>query len=157
MEGGDLDAHFVVDAIEQATPTDQYIVFMGFRPGANFENRLDMGWRCDGICTFIFHESPQQVERFANIHVGDLVVLKKRHQFAKTMQLYGHGRVTGIRQDSESHRYLTMNWSTQERVIEVPLMGCNSTVHIRSVEAVEAEMPDAFYEWLEVDRAKNSI
>jgi hypothetical protein len=157
LAGGDQDAHFVIDAIEQATPTDQYIVFMGFCPGVNFENRLDIAWRSDGMCTFIFHESPQQVERFAGIRVGDLVVLKKRHHFAKTMQLYGHGRVTGIRFDSENHRYLTMNWSKQENVIEVPLMGCNSTVDVRSVEAVYDDMPDYFYDWLKVDRAKTSL
>jgi hypothetical protein len=153
LGGGDKDAQFVIDAIEQATPTDQYIVFMGFCPGAEFENRLDIGWKKDGICTFIFHDSEQQVERFASIHVGDLVVLKKRHKFGETMQLYGHGRVTGIRYDRENHRYLTMNWSDQANVIEVPLMGCNSTVDIRSVTAVAVEMPEFFYGWLRIDRS----
>jgi hypothetical protein len=153
LASGDKEAQFVIDAIEQATPTDQYIVFMGFCPGAEFENRQDIGWKKDGICTFAYHDSEQQVERFANIHVGDLVVLKKRHKFGETMQLYGHGRVTGIRYDSGNHRYLTMNWSDQATVIEVPLMGCNSTVDIRSVAAVADEMPESLYEWLGVKRS----
>src|SRR5271163_61950 len=46
---GDNDAQFVLDAICQAIPTDQYIVFMGFCPSADFANRLDIGWKKDGI------------------------------------------------------------------------------------------------------------
>jgi hypothetical protein len=41
-----------------------------------------------------------------------------------------------------------MNWSTQDQIIEVPLMGCNSTVDVRTIEQVEAEMPVDFFSWL---------
>jgi hypothetical protein len=148
LDDGDREVKQIIDAIDQAVPSDEYVVFMGFCPGADFENRLDIKWKKDGTCTFIFHESPSQVERFASIYVGDLLVLKKRQKFGETMWLYGHGRVNGIRYDSENHRYLTVGWSKQEAVIEVPLMGCNSTVDIRSSEAVAAEMPEMFYRWL---------
>jgi hypothetical protein len=53
--------------------------------------------------------------------------------------------VTGIKHDQENNRYLEMNWYPQEEVIEVPLMGCNSTVDVRTIEQVEAEMPAQFY------------
>lgn len=145
---GDSEAKYVLDAINSATPTDSYILFMGFCPGADFNERLDTEWKEKRICRFDYHESEHQVERFNSICKGDLVVLKKREQFGKTMKLYGHGRVNGIAYDEDQVRYLKMDWSNQEEVIEVPLMGCNSTVDIRTIEAVEDEMPEEFYTWL---------
>jgi hypothetical protein len=145
---GDRDAEAVLEAIDRATPSDSYIVFMGFCPGADFANRLDVAWKANGVCTFVFHESDQQSERFNDIWPGDLIVLKKRQRFGETMQLYGHGRVTGIRHDTSSNRYLEMDWSPQETIIEVPLLGCNSTVDVRAIERVEAEMSDTFFAWL---------
>lgn len=145
---GNPDAAAVLAAIDEAEPLDDFIVFMGFCPGASLENRLDVEWKQKGICTFIFLDSPSQLERFNSILPCDLIVLKKRHVFGKTMQLFGHGRVSGVRYDDEGHRYLLMNWSPQEEVIEVPLMGCNSTVDIRTIGQVEAEMPAPFYDWL---------
>ena len=121
---------------------------MGFCPDADFDERLDTHWEAEGICRFDYLESAAQLERFASICVGDLVVLKKREQFGKTMKLFGHGRVTGIDHDDDGVRFLKVHWSGQDQVIEVPLLGCNSTVDIRGIEAVEAEMPDEFYQWL---------
>lgn len=43
-----------------------------------------------------------------------------------------------------------MNWSNQERIIEVPLMGCGSTVNVKSMKTVEEKMPKEFFEWLGV-------
>lgn len=154
---GDADASAVVAEIDTATPTDKSVIFMGFCPDANLANRLDIEWKENGICTFIFLRSEQQLERFNDIWPGDLIVLKKRHQFGKTMLLYGHGRVTGIKYDQNTHRYLEMSWSTQDRVIEVPLMGCNSTVDVRTIERVEAEMPPEFFNWLELSAARASF
>ena len=146
--GGDEDARSLLNEIDRATPRDTYIVFMGFCPGADMANRLDIEWRRDGVCTFVFHESEQQSARFNEILPGDLIVLKKRHQFGKTMQLFGHGRVTGAKYDAENHRYLEMNWADQQEVIEVPLMACNATVDFRTIEAVEDQMPQEFFTWL---------
>jgi len=42
-----------------------------------------------------------------------------------------------------------MNWSNQDEVIEVPLMACSSTINVRTIEAIEDEMPEEFYTWLE--------
>lgn len=145
---GDTDAQAVLDAVGSATPADKRIVFMGFCPDADIANRMDIEWREQGICTFIFHDSAQQSARFNEIWCGDLIVLKKRQVFGKTMRLYGHGRVTGIAHDDEGHRYLRMAWSMQDEIIEVPLMGANSTVDIRDMDQVEAEMPDEFFRWL---------
>lgn len=64
------------------------------------------------------------------------------------MKLYGFGRVSGIAYDNDQVRYLEMDWSDQEETIEVPLMGCNSTVDIRTIETVENEMTEEFYTWL---------
>jgi len=146
---GDADAKYVLDAINHAIPTDSYILFMGFCPGADFSERLDTEWKEKGICRFDYLESEHQLERFNSICKGDLVVLKKREKFGKTMKLYGHGRVSSVAYDESNTRYLVMDWSPQEAIIEVPLMGCNSTVDIKSIEAVEAEMPKEFYQWLE--------
>jgi hypothetical protein len=148
---GDLEAKDVLLAINNAKPSDSYIVFMGFCPNADFNNRLDTEWKEEGICRFDYLESTQQLERFNTICTGDLVVLKKREQFGKTMKIYGHGRVKSVAYDENNIRYLVMNWSSQNGIIEVPLMGCNSTVDIRTIERVEDEMPEDFYQWLDVE------
>ena len=144
----DADARAVLEEIDRATPSDRYIIFMGFCPGADFANRLDVEWREKKVCTFVFLESEQQSQRFNDIWPDDLIVLKKRQRFGETMQLYGHGRVTEVKYDPSGNRYLEMNWSPQEEIIEVPLMGCNSTVDVRTIERVEAEMPVEFFTWL---------
>lgn len=145
---GDQEAQAILQEIDRTTPSDKYIVFMGFCPGADFDNRLDIGWREQGVCTFVFHESDQQSERFDSIWPGDLIVLKKRHRFGETMQLFGYGRVVGFKYDPDGHRVLQMDWSDQQEIIELPLMGCNSTVDIRTIEQVEAQMPTGFFDWL---------
>lgn len=148
LAAGDVDAQAVISAINIAKPKDQYILFMGFCPGADFSERLDTEWKEKGICRFDYLESTPQLERFSRICIGDLVVLKKREQFGKTMKLYGHGRVTAVDYDDDSIRFLKVDWSSQDEVIEVPLMGCNSTVDIKNIETVESEMPAEFYRWL---------
>jgi len=150
LHKGDVDAGAVIDEIDRTSPTDKTMVFMGFCPGADFDNRQDIAWKDKGICTFIYYDSAIQVERFSNIWPGDLIILKKRHVIGKTMKLYGHGRVTGVQYNQDNRRFLEMNWSSQNEIIEVPLMACNATVDIRTIEQVEADMPDAFFKWLEV-------
>jgi len=124
------------------------IVFFGFCPGADFSRRLDTRWKELGICEFQYFESKIQVKRFATIEVGDLIVLKKRQIIGKTMRVYGYGLVTGITKDDKGNRVLKVDWSSQEQVIEVPLMGCNATIDIRDIDKVRADMPDAFFEWI---------
>lgn len=148
VDSGDSDAQTVVDEIDATVPLDTHVVFMGFCPDADFDNRLDLEWKEQGVCTFIHLDSEHQLKRFNGILPGDLIVLKKRHEFGKSMRLYGHGRATGVKFDSNGNRYIEMNWSQQDQVIEVPLMGCNSTIDIRTTEQVEDEMPQEFYSWL---------
>lgn len=145
---GDADAAAVFTELGIATPFDKAIIFMGFCPGADFARRLDKEWKRKGICEFKWRESKAQHDRFCEIWPGDLIVLKKREQFGKTMRLYGHGRVAGVKHDVDDDRYLLMDWSDQNQVIEVPLMGCNSTVEVRTIEQVEEAMPAAFFDWL---------
>jgi hypothetical protein len=145
---GDRDALAVLEALNSAIPADEEYVFMGFCPGANFDNRLDIEWKKNGILTFVFWESEQQRDRFVAIAAGDLVILKKRHQYGKTMQLFGFGRVLRRRVADDGKSYLEMDWSKQERIIEVPLLACNSTIDVRSAEKVIASMPPDFFEWL---------
>ena len=145
---GDADAKSVIDAICISKPVDDYVLFMGFCPGADINGRLDLEWKQKGICRFDYIESKSQLERFNTICKGDLVVLKKREQFGKTMKLFGHGRVNSIAYDEKGLRYLLVDWSKQDQVIEVPLMGCNSTVDIRAIEVVQQEMPNEFYLWI---------
>jgi hypothetical protein len=124
------------------------IVFFGFCPGADFSKRLDTRWKELGICEFQYFESKRQVKRFASIEIGDLIILKKRQIIGKTMRVYGYGLVTGITKDDKSNRVLKVDWSSQEQVIEVPLLGCNATIDIRDIDKVRADMPDEFFEWL---------
>ncbi len=145
---GDIEAKEVLDAIDVATPSDNYIVFMGFCPGADFDNRQDIEWREKGICRFDYIDSTHQLKRFNSIYPGDLIVLKKRHTFGKSMKLYGHGRVEKIQYDEANVRFLKVNWSGQTDVIEVPLMGANSTVDIKLMTLVNKEMPESFFQWL---------
>ena len=146
----DQDAKLVLDELDQGKPSDEKYVFMGFCPGASVENRLDKDWKEKGICTFTFTESEHQLERFHETFPGDLIILKKRQQFGKTMRLYGYGRARSWAFDEQGNRYLLMDWSEQSDEIEVPLMGCNSTVDVKSREIVENEMPEEFYSWLQV-------
>jgi hypothetical protein len=108
---GDSEAKYVLDAINNAAPTDSFILFMGVCPGGNFSNRLDIEWKKQEICRFDFPESKPQLDRFNTIYKGDFIVLKKRELIGKTMKLYGHGRVSGIAYDENHLRYLEMNWS----------------------------------------------
>jgi hypothetical protein len=148
LANGDQDARAVLSAINIATPADSHILFMGFCPDADTNNRLDIDWKAKGICRFDYRESESQAARFDTMCTGDLVVLKKREVFGKTMKLYGHGRVISVAYDEKNIRFLVMNWSDQSGTIEVPLLGCNSTVDVRSIDVVEAEMPDEFWHWL---------
>jgi hypothetical protein len=148
LTAGDVEAKTVLDEIDNATPLDSYVLFMGFCPNADFSERLDIEWKAEGICRFDYLESEHQAERFNSICKGDLVVLKKREKFGKTMNLYGHGRVLSIAHDETNTRYFKMDWSAQDEVIEVPLMGCNSTVDVKSMAMIEREMPEEFYDWL---------
>lgn len=145
---GDADAKAVLLAMDTAIAKDTYIIFMGFCPNADLANRLDTQWREQGVCTFDYDESVAQMDRFRSIHPGDLLVLKKRQVFGKTMRIYGHGRVRATRTGEDGRRVLEMAWSAQDEVMEVPLMGCDSTVNLRSLETVEAEMPPQFFQWL---------
>ncbi|UDM62124.1 hypothetical protein KIJ96_02365 [Pseudoalteromonas piscicida] len=145
---GDKDAKLILDAIPYSKPADTSILFMGFCPEADFSNRLDIFWKENGICRFDYLESEVQINRWYEVCAGDLLVLKKREQFGKTMKLYGFGRVTKICHDDENVRYFEVSWAEQSREIEVPLMGCNSTVDIKAMEMVEQEMPEAFWHWL---------
>lgn len=146
---GEQDAQQVLAAIDYAVPSDEYILFMGFCPGADFSGRLDIEWKDKGICRYDRAHRVAQQERFESICKGDLVVLKKREQFGKTMKLFGHGRVAALATDENNVRYLKMNWSAQNEEIEVPLLGCNSTVDIRTMQVVEDEMPAEFFTWLQ--------
>jgi len=148
LKEGDMDAQFVLDAINISVPSDDYILFMGFCPDGDVDNRLDVEWKEKGVCCFEWDDSTHQMAAFQEICAGDLVVLKKVEKFGKTMKVFGHGRVKAAAIDENGYRYLKMDWSKQEQVIEVPLMGCGSTVNVKSMEAVEGQMPEDFFDWL---------
>ena len=145
---GDLDAQAVLQELDGASPSDQYILFMGFCPDANFDNRVDREWKERGVCTFDWEESQRQIEQFSPIMPGDLIILKKREKFGETMKLFGYGRVATADTDNDGFTYYHMDWADQESIIEVPLMGCNSTVNIRNIDQVRRELPTEFWDWL---------
>ncbi len=149
QNAGDEDASTVVLAIDGAVARDSGILFMGFCPGAELKNRLDIAWKEQGVCTFNHDKDPKQVNTFMNICAGDLVVLKIAEQFGKTMALHGHGRVAALKTGADGRRYLEMVWSDQAHILSgVPMMACQSTVNLRSMEKVEAAMPPEFFDWL---------
>jgi len=150
FKAGDDEAKIIIDTITIATPKDKEILFMGFCPDANIENRLDIEWREKGTCTFDWEESETQMASFQEVRAGDLVVLKKIQVFGKTMKVSGYGRVKSVAKDEKGHNYLIMDWSSQDQVLEVPLMACNATINIKSIEVVEEQMPEEFFEWLGV-------
>jgi hypothetical protein len=152
QEGG-KDALAVLEAINNASPSDPYYVFMGFCPDADISNRLDTGWKQKGICRFDYLESEHQLVRFESVYAGDTIILKKREKFGVSMKLYGYGRVQSVEYDENDIRYLNVEWSDQEKVIEVPLMACNSTVDIKTIDQIEEAMPEEFFEWM-VERSK---
>lgn len=151
LSKGNTDAQFLIDEINRTpvTALQKEYVFMGFCPGGDINNRLDSEWMEEGFCKFDFHESLPQLERFRRIHTGDVIILKKREKFGETMQLFGHGVVKKLLETEHSQpQYLRVDWFKPDANIEVPLMGCNSTVDVRSIAEVEKNMPDAFWDWL---------
>lgn len=148
---GNADAQFLIDEINQTAvaPLQKAYVFMGFCPDADFRNRQDEKWMNEGFCKFDFLESEHQYRRFCKIHSGDLIILKKREKFGETMRLFGHGIVKRVIESKASEKqYLRVDWFKPDAEIEVPLMGCNSTVDVRDREVVAQTMPEQFWEWL---------
>lgn len=144
---GDLDAWQVLKAVDaQAVPDlEREYAFIGFCPGGDIKNRQDMDWIAKGQCVFNFVDSTHQLERFHKIMPGDTIILKKREQFGETMILSRHGKVKRV---VEPGRVLDVDWCQSDQVIEVPLMGANSTVDIRGIATVEKEMPEQFWSWI---------
>jgi len=62
LKAGDIDAQSVIDAINVSVPSDDYILFMGFCPDADIDNRLDVEWKEKGICCFDWQESTVQMD-----------------------------------------------------------------------------------------------
>lgn len=148
-DAGDPDAEAILQALANATCVDAEYVFMGFCPDAQFEKRQDLEWRQQAHCSFDFFEDKAQTARFQRIVAGDLIILKKRHDFGKTMRLYGHGRALSSARKQEGLLFVDVQWSNQTEVIEVPLMGCNTTVDVRSLETLRTQnIPELFFDWL---------
>ena len=49
LTNGDDDAKAVLSAIGVAAPKDTYILFMGFCPNGDINNRQDTEWKKDGV------------------------------------------------------------------------------------------------------------
>lgn len=143
-------AQKVIDACDNYAPEplSAYYNFMGFCPGASFDNRQDKAWREKGICDFHFYDSEVQMEEFSKQLPGDWIIMKKIQDFGKTMKLYGFGRIKRRLLDSNKVPYFEVDWNDQDEEIEVPLLGCNATVNMRALGRVEKEMPPKFWEWL---------
>ena len=130
-------------------PLQSNYLFMGYCPGADIRRRRDEIWIKDGFCNFAFVSSQHQVNNFFKVLPGDLIILKKREKFGKTMLIHAHGKVTGLRLNKEGMRYLKVDWTQPQSPLEVSLMGCNSTVNFRSLRQVEDAQTDEFWKWLE--------
>lgn len=124
-------------------------VFLGFCPGADLKRRRDTEWIKRGFIDFHFIESKSQMAKFEAIHPPDKIILKKRQKIGKTMIIHAFGEVTHSNLDKTSGlTNHSVNWKITDDPLEVPLLGCNSTVNIRSIEQVDENMPEEFWQWL---------
>lgn len=152
---GDADSRAIVQALDSAVAKDSGIVFMGFCPSGNLANRLDSHWKQQGICTFDYDESVDQMNLFRSICTGDLIVLKKSEEFGRTMSLHGHGRVTSAEMGPDGRWLLRVDWSSAVQFDGlVPMMGCQSTVNLRAMETVEGALPAGFFDWAGLPRRR---
>ena len=154
LSKGDEQARTVLQTIDSAIARDHGIVFMGFCPNGELSNRVDGYWKANGLCTFDYDESLDQMTLFRSICTGDLIVLKKTEVFGQFMSLHGHGRVASTRTGSDGRRELLVDWSPAVRFASnVPMMGCQSTVNLRELRTVEGAMPPEFFEWALLPRS----
>lgn len=153
---GSEAAQDLLDAIYTTTvpKLEEEYVFMGFCPGADFNNRQDEYWTQEGICRFDFLKSKRQRERFRRISVGDTIILKKRHHMGETMELFNYGEVLEKKNSGiTGERYLLVDWHETDHYLIVPALGSNSTVDARKLPMVEKAMKGhAFWEWLSSGR-----
>ncbi|MBB4223947.1 hypothetical protein [Variovorax guangxiensis] len=157
LDEGDTESRTVLQALDSAVAKDSGIIFMGFCPNGDLTNRLDDEWKRQGICTFDFDDSKDQMNLFRGICAGDLIILKKSEKFGQTMSLHGHGRVVGTDTGPDGRRLLKVNWSPAGLFpSEVPMMGCQSTVNLRSMQTVEGAMPHEFFEWANLPRSAST-
>jgi len=124
-------------------------IFMGYCPERDLMNRVDIAWFAGKYCNFDYVQSQDQVDRFFNIVREDVVICKKIETFGETMRIHAWGKVTRLRDSRANNRWLEMDWFKTDDPIIVPLMGCNSTVNVRTLEQVEKAMPPEFWKWLE--------
>jgi len=153
-ENARITAEKVLSACDAYAPEPlaPHYNFMGFCPGADIKRRLDGIWKEKKICEFHFSESEAQFITFTTQIQGDWIILKKRRSLKEqTMELFGFGQITNRRVDAEGYTYFEMDWKDQSEVLLVPLMGCNSTVNLRSLQEVEKNMPQEFWAWLKED------
>jgi len=132
-------------------------VFVGFCLGATLEGRLDEQWIENSVCILEYYENEAVVKRFSEIRPGDIVILKKREVFGKTMRLFSHGRVKETKVSKVDKPYFLIDWITPNEFLEVPLMGCNTTVDVRSLEDVDTAMPKEFWQWLAIETDGESL
>lgn len=148
---GANEAREIVDAIDRIGPPkiEAQYAFLGFCPGADIERRQDEKMLKNGIYEFDFVSSETQLKRMGRIMAGDTIILKKREVFAETMRIYSHGPVTQVCESKFTGKpYFNVDWITPPEFLEVPLMGCNSTINIRELAHVEESMPKEFWDWL---------
>ena len=151
LNKGFEDALFLINLInETAVPElEAEYVFLGYCPGGDLERRLDDIWIADGICKFDFIESKHQHKLFNRIKKPDTIILKKRQEFGSTMRIHAFGKVNKVEEsDMTALTYLRVDWIKPRDFLEVPLMGCNSTVNSRTLKQVEDAMPKDFWAWM---------
>ena len=151
LKSGYSAAQLVIDAVNQtAVPKiEEKYAFIGFCPGGNFANRLDTFWLTAGICKFDNIKSKHQIVRFADIHKGDTIILKKMLQWGVSMELFAYGEVLEVKDAKESQLiYFHVDWHEHNEYLIVPAMAARSTVDVRSLEKVEETMPPEFWTWL---------
>lgn len=149
----DESALEVLRVIETTAPLRSEYIFMGFMPGADIDRAVDEKWYSEGVCTWEYYKDKNQTELFYKIFPGDVIITKKRMIQHQLMEVYAHGVVIEtVNSRHSNRRYLKVDWVHDIEFLQVPLMGCNRTVNVRSLETVEESMPEEFWEWLKQGR-----
>jgi hypothetical protein len=143
------EARALIDVLHDAgiPKGKEFYIFMGYCPGGKIENSKMDEWIKEGFCEFTYVESESQMEKFYDICVGDVLILKIMDIRNKSMTLSAWGTVKKMGTRAQGTPWLRMDWHRKEDLI-VPLMGCTSTVNIPRTDKLDKEMPEEFWDWV---------
>jgi len=136
-------------------------LFIDFCANNDITQRLDLAWKEKGICELDQMEGTSLDKDLKNLSAANHVILKKNNPNGETMNLFGYGLIRSIKRDDHGKSYLSVWWSKQEQVIEIPLMNCQSNINPISNEEICASLTekelDYFDPWSRHDHPESLV